>query len=158
MHYRSLITFLNYPCTNGLTADRMLCTWFLSLITCFAWICLGIPSAYFCFGMGERLITQYCKKPAGQCSKVDTSCKQNYEEHLLSIWITTDIWLYGLQDQTFLDISSNSTNSHSQFFKCMLIKLKTFVTLTLFLIIGPVHHQQRSRRSHGLGHWHWWFP
>ena len=66
VHYRSLITFLNYPCTNGLTAikitaDRMLCTWFLSLIMCFAWMCSGVPSAPVCFGMGEK-ITQYSKK------------------------------------------------------------------------------------------------
>jgi len=40
----------------------------------------------------------------------------------------------------------------------MLIKFKPFVTFTLFSTIGPVHHQQGSRRSHGLGHWYRWFP
>jgi len=67
VHYRSLITFLNYPCTNGLTAikitaDRMLCTWFLSFVSWSEWMCSGVPSASVCFGMGEKLTTQYCKK------------------------------------------------------------------------------------------------
>ena len=83
MHYRSLITFLKHSCTDGLTAikiaaDGMLCMWFLSLITCFVWMWSGVPLASVRFGMGERLITQYCKK-------VVTFYKQNYEGHLLLI-------------------------------------------------------------------------